>query len=212
MRRLLTLTAGLLALSCAGRSRPPEAAPGAVSAAPAPAVIPGMERQPGEIVSEYDIDRDGRPDVWKYSLKGPDGKEILLRKEKDLNGDGRIDTWELYAPDGSLSRLVYDLDFDGKPDVTLFFEKDQLVRKEYAPGFDGKTRTWAYYEKGKLVRKERDTNGDGKVDYWEYWENGQIDRIGVDVDGDGQVDRWESRRAAEPDAATATQPAAQPQK
>lgn len=202
MRRLLLLSAGLLALACAGRSRAPvTAAPSA--AASAVAAPPGMEHQPGESVTEIDINRDGRPDAWKFTVKGPDGKEVLVRKEKDLNGDGRVDTWELYAPDGSMSRLVYDLDFDGKPDVTLFFEKDQLVRKEYALGFDGASRSWNYYEKGKLVRKERDTNNDGKVDYWEYWENGEIDRIGVDVDGDGQVDRWESRRPAETGQAAA---------
>jgi hypothetical protein len=208
MRRLLLATAGLLALSCAGKSRPPEVT--APATAPAAAVVPGMERQPDEIVYEYDTNRDGKTDVWKYVRKDAQGKEVLVRKEKDLNGDGRIDTWEAYAPDGTLVRLVYDLDFDGKPDVTLVFEKDQLVRKEYALGFDGVSRSWNYYEKGKLVRKERDTNGDGKVDYWEYWENGEIDRIGVDLDGDGQVDRWEARHATgEGDAAATASPAAQ---
>jgi hypothetical protein len=196
MRRLLAVTAGLLALSCAGRTKTPAASPAPAAEAPRPA-IPGMEKRPGEVLSEYDLDRDGRTDVWKYALPAPEGKEILVRKEKDLNGDGRIDTWEAYGADGALTLLVYDLDFDGKPDVTLTYEKDQLVKKEYALGFDGVSRSWAFFEKGKLVRKERDTNGDGKVDYWEYWENGEIDRIGVDVDGDGQVDRWEARRASE---------------
>ena len=95
------------------------------------------------------------------------------------------------------------MDFDGKPDVTLFFEKDQLVRKEYAFGFDGVPHSFNYYEKNKLVRKERDTNGDGKVDTWEYWENGEVDRVGVDLDGDGQVDRWETRKTAQVPAAAA---------
>ncbi len=207
MRRLLLLaTAGLLASSCAGRAKPREAAP-AATAAP-PQVVPGMEHQPGEQLLEYDLNRDGKPDVWRYVRKDAAGKEVVLRKEKDLNGDGRIDTWEAYAPDGTVSRLVYDLDFDGKPDVTLFFEKDQLVRKEYALGFDGQSRSWNFYEKGKLVRKERDTNADGKPDVWEYWENGEIDRIGVDLDGDGQVDRWEAKKGAEAKKSSATEPAA----
>ncbi|BDG06787.1 FG-GAP repeat domain-containing protein [Anaeromyxobacter oryzae] len=205
MRRLLAVTAGLLALSCAGRTKAP-----AVSSATAPAEaprapIPGMEHKPGEIVAEYDLNRDGRPDVWKYVTKDADGKEVLLRKEKDLNGDGRIDTWEAYGADGALTLVVYDLDFDGKPDVTLTYEKGQLVKKEYALGFDGASRSSSFFEKGKLVRKERDTNGDGKVDYWEYWENGEIDRIGVDLDGDGQVDRWETRKAVEGGETTAAQ-------
>jgi hypothetical protein len=208
MRRLLLSFAGLAALSCASAPRP------AASKAPAesaPLVLPGFEKQPNEVLSEYDLTHDGKPDVWKYALKGADGKEILLRKEKDLNGDGRVDTWEKYAADGALVRVVYDLDFDGKPDVTLFYEKDQLVKKELAFGFDGVPRTWNFYEKGKLSRKERDTNGDGKVDYWEYWENGQIDRIGVDQDGDGQVDRWEARKSAET-AAADSPPAPAPSK
>jgi hypothetical protein len=213
MRRLLLPLAGLAALSCAtARSVPQKAAP-AETAALVPA---GFERQPNEVVTEFDLTHDGKPDVWKYSVKDASGKEVLVRKEKDLNGDGKVDTWEKYNPDGSLARVVYDLDFDGKPDVTLIYEKDQLVRKEMAFGFDGVPRAWNYYEKGKLVRKERDANNDGQVDYWEYWENGEIDRIGVDVDGDGQVDRWEARKSsaapAEPGAAPAPAAASAAQK
>ena len=199
MRRLILPLAGLLA--CAGPQKPNPAS--AAAAQPTVFVPKGFEHQPGEIVTEYDLTHDGKPDVWKYTLKDASGKEILLRKEKDLNGDGKIDAWEKYAPDGSLVRVVYDLDFDGKPDVTLYFEKDQLVKKEMAFGFDGVPRTWFFYEKGKLVRKERDTNGDGNVDVWEYWENGEIDRIGYDTDGDGQVDRWEARKT--PAAASSDQ-------
>jgi hypothetical protein len=198
MRRVLLATASLLAVSCAGRAKPPGtgiAPPAAVEEAAV--AIPGMERQPGEQMTGYDIDRDGKADAWKYVVKDATGKEHLLRKEKDLNGDGRIDTWEGYAPDGALVKLVYDLDFDAKPDVTLFFEKDELVRKEYARSFDGQSPSWNIYEKGKLVRKERDTNGDRKVDHWEYWENGEIDRIGVDLDGDGRVDRWEAKETTD---------------
>ncbi len=217
MRRLLLPLAGLAALSCATTGPSPQKPATAVEAAPL--TLPGFERQPNEALTEYDLTHDGKPDVWKYALKDPSGKEVLLRKEKDLNGDGKVDTWEKYNPDGSLALVVYDLDFDGKPDVTLHYEKDQLVRKEMAFGFDGVPRAWNFYEKGKLVRKERDTNGDGQVDYWEYWENGEIDRIGVDNDGDGQVDRWEARKTgataaapAEPGAAPAAASAPPAQK
>jgi len=204
MRRSLLALAGLAALSCASAHKPPPAAAPA-TAADLRIVPKGFEPQPNEIMTEYDLTHDGKPDVWKYVVRDAAGKETLVRKEKDLNGDGKIDTWEKYAPDGTLVKVVYDLDFDGKPDETLYFEKEQLVRKEMAFGFDGIPRSWAFYEKGKLVRKERDTNGDGKVDYWEYWENGEIDRIGVDTDGDGQVDRWEARKSAEASAEGAPQ-------
>ncbi len=206
MRLLLPCIAALAALGCAGAPKR-SAAPAPAPVDARPLVLPGFEKQANEILTEYDLTHDGKPDVWKYSLKVASGKEILLRKEKDLNGDGKIDAWEKYAADGALVRVVYDLDFDGKPDVSLFYEKDQLVKKELAFGFDGVPRSWNYYEKGKLVRKERDTNGDGNVDYWEYWEKGEVDRIGVDDDGDGQVDRWEAKKSAEAQEEAAQKPA-----
>jgi hypothetical protein len=209
MRRSVLALAGLLACATPQKQKP-VAAP-----AESPVIVPkGFEHQMNESLTEYDLTHDGKADVWKYSVKDATGKEILLRKEKDLNGDGKIDTWEKYAPDGTLVRVVYDLDFDGKPDETLFYEKDQLVKKEMAYGFDGIPRTRSFYEKGKLVRKERDTNGDGKVDYWEYWENGEVDRIGIDEDGDGQVDRWEAKKTAEAAAPGEGEkaPAARPEK
>jgi hypothetical protein len=186
MRRFLLL-AFLAAAACAKARREAPAAASQIPITPA-----GFERQRDESVATYDLTHDGKPDVWRYVGRDASGAEVLLRKEKDLNGDGKVDTWEKYGPDGaSLVRTVYDLDFDGRPDVTLFYEKDQLVRKELSYGFDGLPRSWNHYEQGKLVRKERDTNGDGKVDTWEYWENGELDRVGVDVDGDGKVDRWD---------------------
>lgn len=204
MRRPLLALAALAAASCAGSQKPQAeavpAAPGEIRLVPK-----GFEPQPGEVMTEFDLTHDGKADVWKYVLRDATGKETLLRKEKDLNADGRIDTWEKYGADGNPVRIVFDLDFDGKPDETLYFEKEQLVKKELAFGFDGIPRSWNFYEKGKLVRKERDTNGDTTVDYWEYWENGEVDRIGVDQDGDGQVDRWEARKSAEASAEGAAQ-------
>ena len=194
MRRLLLL-APLATIACAtpgpeaASARPAVARPPEIPSAP-----PGFEHRPGESVTAYSLAHPGKPDAWAYTLPDAAGNDVLVRKEKDLNGDGKIDVWELYAPDGSLSRAAYDLDFDGRPDVTAFYEKGQLVRKEMAFGFDGVPHAWSYYEKGKLVRKERDTHGDGKVDTWEYWSDGELERIGVDTDGDGQVDRWETRR------------------
>jgi len=192
MRRIAVAVL-LLSAACASKQKVLPPAPGRENVA---AAVVGTPR-PGETLHEYDLNHDGRADVWAYSVKGPDGKDVTVRKEKDLNNDGKIDSWEEYETDGTLSKLTYDMDFDGKPDVTLYFEKDQLVRKEYAFGFDGRPHTFNYYEKNKLVRKERDTKGDGKVDTWEYWENGEVDRVGIDTDGDGQVDRWETRRTAQ---------------
>lgn len=192
MRRT-AVAALLLSAACASSPKVVPPAPGRENLLPAVAGTP----RPGESLHEFDLNHDGRADVWSFSVKGPDGKEVTVRKEKDLNNDGKIDSWEEYETSGLLSKLTFDMDFDGKADVTLHFEKDQLVRKEYAFGFDGVPHTFNYYEKNKLVRKERDTTGSGKIDVWEYWENGEVDRVGSDTDGDGQVDRWETRRTAQ---------------
>jgi hypothetical protein len=189
MRRLLLALPFAALLACAGRTPSP-------TAKDRPADAHAAARLPDETLIEYDLDHDGKPDVWRYTKKGPDGKEFLVRRDRDLNGDGKIDVWESYDANGNLEKQVVDLDFDGKADVVIHYEKGQIVSKEMSLGFDGKPHAWLYYEKGKLVRKERDENGDGKVDYWEYWEGGEVDRIGVDVDGDGKVDRWESRKTA----------------
>jgi len=197
MRRRYLATLPALLLACAGAqgSR-------ATSGPPTPA-SPGSGE---ETMTAFDLSQSGKPTLWKYTRRGADGKDVVVRRERDLNGDGRVDVWEYYDETGNLEKQVVDLDFDGKPDVIIYFEKGQMVRKESAFGFDGKATEIAYYEKGKLVRKEKDLNGDGKIDYWEYWENGEIDRIGIDTDGCGKVDRWEMRRPTT--AAASGQPAA----
>ncbi len=202
MRRALLVTAGLLAVSCSSnpRTAAPAAAPPAESAIAVQA-IPELKPQPGEKGTAYDTNHAGRPNLWKYSVVVAEGRERVVRREVDLNGDGKVDEWDAYDEDGNLSKAVYDLDFDGKPDLVVTYEKGQLVKKELAPGFDGMARTVAYYENGKLVRKERDSKGTGKIDTWEYYENGELDRIGYDDDGDGQVDRWVRRKGAEDEAA-----------
>ncbi len=204
MRRVLILTAGVLALSCAHRART-ESAVGRAPAEAARAVagIPELAPQPGETVVARDVSGHGKPDLWIYSVLVAEGKERVVRKERDLNGDGKVDLWESYDEEGNVSKQAYDLDFDGKPDLVITYEKGQLVKKEFAPGFDGMPRTVAYYENGKLVRKERDTKGTGKIDTWEYWENGVLDRVGVDLDGDGEVDRWEKRGGSDTEGTAA---------
>jgi hypothetical protein len=200
MRRVLLLTAGLLAVSCASKQRvamakvtaPPESAAAVAS-------IADFAPRPSEKVAAFDVSHHGRPDLWKYSIVVGEGQERVIRKERDLNGDGRVDFWEAFDEEGNLVKQAYDLDFDGKPDLVITYEKGQLVKKEFAPGFDGMAQTFAYYENGKLVRKERASKNDGKIDTWEYWENGQLDRIGMDLEGDGQVTRWEKRQGDEGD-------------
>jgi antitoxin component YwqK of YwqJK toxin-antitoxin module len=151
-------------------------------------------RRADEKITRYDLNHDGTPDVFSASVtvKGEDGKETqrLVRKELDLNYDGKVDITRFYDDNEQVEKEAYDLDFDGKIDQVNYYEKGVCVRKERDLNSDGHTDLWLYLEKGHIVRKEKDSNGDGKVDYWEYWENDVVDRVGEDLDGDGTVDRW----------------------
>src|SRR5258708_11915878 len=54
------------------------------------------QSRPGaEKVNELDLNHDGKPDVWEYTVKAKtaDGKEYdrLVRKEMDINWDGKVD-------------------------------------------------------------------------------------------------------------------------
>jgi len=153
-----------------------------------------QKRQGNEKVTEFDLNKDGKPDVWSYTIadKSADGKDIdrLVRKELDINWDGKVDIARVYDDKEQFSVEKLDLDFDGRVDQTNFFEKGIRIRAERDLLSAGKPSEWVFYEKGKLVRKERDNNADGKVDYWEYWEGDQVDRVGEDLDGDGNVDKW----------------------
>ncbi len=155
-----------------------------------------VEKRGEEKVTVFDLNHDSKPDVWTYTVVakgGQDGKEYdkLVRKELDVNFDGKVDISKFYDEKEQVEHESFDLDFDGKVDQTNFYEKSVIVRKErFLDASNGKPQLWIFYEKGKIARKERDTNSDGKIDYWEYWENDQVDRIGEDLDGDGSVDRW----------------------
>ncbi|NVJ25402.1 MULTISPECIES: hypothetical protein [Myxococcus] len=152
------------------------------------------ERSRDEHVTQLDVNGDGKPDVWTYTVAdaGANGEERFrkVRQELDLNWDGRVDLTRSFDDVGALMREVMDLDYDGKVDATYFYEKGANTRRERDFDGDGRTDSVTFYERGVLVRKERDTNADGRVDYWEYWEAGHVDRIGEDLDGDGTVDKW----------------------
>jgi hypothetical protein len=69
------------------------------------------------VYSEYDSDNDGKPNVFKYYVRGEDGAVHLDRKERDEDGDGKIDVWERYDTSGNVIRMGRDTDGDGKVDI-----------------------------------------------------------------------------------------------
>ncbi len=192
MKHTLLLVAVAVAVSCAGKKESVRADSRLGEGTLAEGIR--QSRSGNEIVTEFDLNNDKRPDVWTYTakVKNGEGKDVdrITRKELDLNGDGRIDVSRQYDEREQVQREAIDLDFDGKVDQVNHYEKGIIVSKERDLTSSGKPSLFAYYERGKLVRKERDTNQDGKIDYWEYWEGDQVDRIGEDLDGDGAVDKW----------------------
>ncbi len=157
-------------------------------------------------LKKFDLNRDEQPDVFKFYrlIKDPDNKEgvveQLVRKEHDLNHDGRIDVTLLYNDDQIIQEEHVDLDFDGKVDEINFFDGGVLIRKEIDLNYDGKPDIQKFYRDKKIERIEADRNNDGRVDTWEYYEGGNLDRIGTDTTGDGQVDNWDTKKTAAPEA------------
>jgi hypothetical protein len=212
MRR--TLAATLLLVSCAHEA--PRTAQTSTKAESANDIL--TEVSGDTLTRTFDLNHDSKPDDWKTFKLLPDpsnpGKtiEVLIKRELDSNFDGKPDITTWYNEDGTKAREAFDFDFDGQVDVVNTWEMGMLVRKDT---FHGGTKPdqVAYYEGGKKVRVERDARGTGKVDTWEYFENGKLQRIGEDLDGDGIVDRWtKAKGEEEPPAATAaaTPPAPAP--
>jgi hypothetical protein len=69
------------------------------------------------VMSQYDTDADGNPNVFKYYIRGDDGVIRLDRKERDEDGDGKIDVWERFSAAGEVIRTGRDTDGDGKVDI-----------------------------------------------------------------------------------------------
>src|SRR5215813_8858342 len=116
-------------------------------------------RREGEKVTELDLNHDGKPDVWLYTVtaKTADGREYqrLVRKEMDINWDGKVDVVRYYDEDEQIAKEELDLDFDG-----------HIVRKERDTNHTGRVNYWEYWENDRVDRIGEDLNGDGKVDRW----------------------------------------------
>jgi hypothetical protein len=154
----------------------------------------GLEIVGDTTIERYDLNGDGRPDLFKtYVLRGPPGEpekrvQLLARQDLDLDFDGTVDVRRHFNETGNVVREEMDLDFDGKFDAVDFYSDGVLFRRDMAFNFDGKPSVVKYYNQNKLARKERDTTGDGRLDTFEFYENGKLIRIGVDKDGDEKPD------------------------
>jgi hypothetical protein len=155
-----------------------------------------------EIVQRFDLNGDGKPDVWKVqielTIKSGDkkvGDKLLIKKKLDINFDGTVDITKYYNRAGALDKEEMDLDFDKSVDAVHYYREGLLYMSEYDMAFDGGPDLWKFYDEGKLVRKERDIDGDSRVDSWEYFRDGKLIRTGKDKDGDGEPEYFEDAPA-----------------
>src|SRR4051812_48633083 len=96
---------------------------------------------------QVDLNYDDRVDiVYHYDREG-----TLSFEEFDLDFDGRFDLWTYYQG-GKRVREEMDTNYDRRPDFTKYYEGDRLVRVERDTNYDGRVDEWQYFENGKLDR------------------------------------------------------------
>lgn len=148
-------------------------------------------------IEKYDLDGDGKEDVWKYFVRvgvtedKKTGTRLLAKKELDLNHDGTVDMSIHYNKFGEVVREVMDHDFDGKIDAIDYYLEGKQYKREVKLNFKEQTSVWRYYDGEELSRKEKDTTGNAKPDLFEYYKKGKLVRIGYDKDGDGKPDYYD---------------------
>jgi hypothetical protein len=83
----------------------------------------------------------------------------------DRNGDGRVDLWEYHdGPFGTVTKIVEDTNFDGRPDRFSYIV-DGVLRRESDANFDGRVDQVEECDvDGNRTRTVRDTDRDGIAD------------------------------------------------
>ena len=111
---------------------------------------------------------------------------------------GRVDA--AYDEAGRLTKLTYDFNRNGKPDMWALMDGARLVRLEADENENGRIDRWEFYPaaggpgglKQPPERIERSTRDDGRVSRREFFEAGLLVRVEEDTTGDGAADKWES--------------------
>jgi len=120
---------------------------------------------------------------------GADTPAVAAHGIVDRNDDGRIDQW-IYRDEGEITRQVFDENYDGVPDRTVYFDlaTHQVGRVEEDTRGDGIVDSWAEYREGEMIRRRADASGDGRIDTWSFYRDGQIARNEQDTTQDGYRD------------------------
>lgn len=121
----------------------------------------------------------------------------------------------IYDEAGTLRRLDYDTDRDGRTDMRAYLVNGRTARIEADGNRDGVIDRWEYYgADGPLKRLGTSSESDGIEDTWvvqtdarmrvdvstrrdgiadrhEFHENGALVRTEQDTNGDGRLDQWQ---------------------
>jgi hypothetical protein len=165
----------------------------------------------GKNIVTFDLNKDGRPDVWRlYKTEDENGTnvEFMTCKQVDFDHDNRKDWVVAYNRKGSPIYHKADFDYDGKWDVSAVYDSkvNQLAEVERDTDFDGKFDIKEIYDStGALSSVRRDRNSDGKPDQWEQYQATILLAILYDDDFDGKVDRREEIPGARPKVDMPTQ-------
>jgi antitoxin component YwqK of YwqJK toxin-antitoxin module len=85
-----------------------------------------------------------------------------------------MDRSTYYDRQGQIEKVEQDVNFDGKPDILVYYEAGKPKRQEIASKNDGRIDVWHFLDaSGEIERKGQDTIGSGKPTIWVYYQNGQ---------------------------------------
>jgi len=95
-------------------------------------------------------------------------------RTEDLNRDGRPDVWRAYGRDGRIARVTVDTNFDGRSDVEELYENGILVRRQTDRNFDDQIDLVQDFDPAtrQIVRSLSDVNADGVADLLVLFQNG----------------------------------------
>lgn len=160
-------------------------------------IDPTLCESKGKFVQTFDLNRDGRTDVWKMYDEG--NRTTPTCEQADLDHDGDID-YEVATNRSNIREFEkFDFDFDGRFDAFTIFDpiSGAIVETQRDSDFDGKYDLKEVYDdQGRISSIRRDMNADGDPDVWEQYVEGDLVAVLHDENFDGEVDRKEDIRAA----------------
>jgi hypothetical protein len=222
------MAAALVSSGCGSKDKGPETPKVSGGDGSVPTVNEQLCDARGKQVETFDLNGDGRPEVWKLSTTHEEGgvtRQVPTCKQSDLNLDGRQDYVIAYTPSGATDWESFDFDFDGKFDALYLYapKKDdrlqtQLVEVLRSTQFDGNYDLKEVYDEfGRVEQVQRVVrvpcmgdkplhlqNPDVQPNVWENYVDGELVGIMYDDDCDKRPDRREEIELEDEDDAPAT--------